>query len=58
MMRDPLLAAAMTEGFADFIAQLVTGNAPDLERDRWARVREAAIWDAFQTDRVRLLQYV
>ena len=52
---DPLLAASLTEGFAEFVSGLVTGEVPDPERDAWARAREAQAWADFAADR-RALQ--
>ncbi|WP_375290847.1 hypothetical protein [Qipengyuania sp.] len=52
---DPLLAASLTEGFAEFVSGLVTGEVPDPERDGWARAREAQVWADFAADR-RALQ--
>ena len=48
---DPLLVASLREGFADFIAGLVTGDVPDPERDDWARARESQVWTDFAADR-------
>lgn len=54
---DPLLAASLTEGFAEFVSGLVTGEVPDPERDGWARAREAQVWADFAADR-RALQFM
>ena len=48
---DPLLLAALQEGVPDLLASLVTGEVPHPERDRWAREREAWLWQEFQRDR-------
>lgn len=53
--QDPLLAWALREGVADYLASLVTGSVPRLDRDRWAREREASLWQDFQRDRQALL---
>jgi hypothetical protein len=48
----PLLADALTEGGADFIASLVTGETPDPQRAAWASQREANLWSQFRKDMV------
>lgn len=48
--RDPLLAAALSEGVPDFVTMLVTGRAPNPDRNAWARAREASVWRDFQRD--------
>lgn len=48
--RSPLLAAALTEGGADFIAAIVTGETPEPKRAAWAAEREAALWIQFRRD--------
>lgn len=50
-LADPLLSQALREGAADYLASLVTGEVPDLERDAWARQRESWLWQEFQRDR-------
>ena len=50
LAHDPLLAAILVEGAADFIARLVTGEEPDAARAGWATPREAALWKQFQAD--------
>jgi hypothetical protein len=50
LARDPLLAAILVEGAADFIAQLVTGEEPDAVRAAWATPREAELWRQMQAD--------
>lgn len=46
----PLLAGVLTEGGADFIASIVTGETPEPERAKWAAPREAKLWILFQKD--------
>ena len=48
--KSPLLASALMEGAADFIAGLVTGEVPDPKRAAWASAREAELWREFQKD--------
>lgn len=48
---DLLLAHALHEGVADFIAYLTTGEIPTPERDDWARENEEMVWAAFARDR-------
>jgi hypothetical protein len=50
-LADYLLAQALTEGVADYLATLVTGAIPIQERDAWARPQEARLWREFQRDR-------
>lgn len=50
-LADPLLNQALREGVADYLASLVTGEVPDLDRDAWAHQRESWLWQAFQRDR-------
>jgi hypothetical protein len=45
-----LLGAALREGVPDYVTELVTGRVPNLDRDVWARGREAQIWKDFQAD--------
>ncbi|WP_265570121.1 hypothetical protein [Sphingomicrobium nitratireducens] len=47
---DLLLRQTMTEGVADYVASLVTGQPPDRERDKWAREREQDLFNEFATD--------
>lgn len=54
-LADPLLTQALEEGLADYLAALVTGQIPHLERDGWAREREAWLWQEFQRDRQAIL---
>jgi hypothetical protein len=49
--RELLLYVVLSEGIADYLATLVTGEVPTVERDRWARAREAWLWSEFQKDR-------
>lgn len=53
--RDPLLTQALREGFADYVAAVVTGAPPTPERHSWAIAREAELWRQFEADR-RLLR--
>lgn len=46
----PLLADALTEGAADFIARVATGEEPEPERASWAAGREGALWTQFSQD--------
>ncbi|HEY0114045.1 MAG TPA: hypothetical protein VGB59_12980 [Allosphingosinicella sp.] len=48
--KSPLLTAVLTEGAADFITSLVTGEVPDLKRAEWAKAREAELWRHFTAD--------
>jgi hypothetical protein len=50
-LADLLLSQALREGGADYLATIVTGAIPHLDRDAWARPQEAALWQAFQRDR-------
>jgi hypothetical protein len=54
ILADLLLGQALTEGVADYLATLVTGEIPHQARDAWARPQEAALWQAFQRDRAAL----
>jgi hypothetical protein len=54
-LADPLLSQALREGVADYLANLVTGEAPDPRRAAWARQREAWLWQEFQRDRQAML---
>lgn len=54
-LADPMLSQALREGVADYLATLVTGAIPRLERDAWARGREAWLWQEFQRDRQAML---
>lgn len=51
---DPLLAIALMEGTADFIAELVTGDVPGPEREAWARANEDQVWQHFAEDRATI----
>jgi hypothetical protein len=53
-LADLLLSQALREGVADYLATLVTGAIPHLDRDAWARPQEAALWQAFQRDRAAI----
>ena len=48
--RSPLLAEALNEGSADFIAALVTGQTPEPSRATWAQPREGELWRMFRAD--------
>jgi hypothetical protein len=50
-LADPLLSQALREGVADYLATLVTGEVPNLNRDAWARLRESWLWQEFKRDR-------
>lgn len=50
-LADPLLSQSLREGVADYLASLVTGEVPRLDRDAWARQRESWLWQEFQQDR-------
>ena len=52
---DPLLSAALREGVADYLASLVTGVIPHLDRDTWARRQESWLWQEFKNDRQAIL---
>lgn len=47
-----LLAVALNEGFADFVAELATGNraGSDSERARYGLAHEAELWQRFQVE--------
>jgi hypothetical protein len=47
---DPLLASALVEGTADYIARLVTGEMPDPERARWAEAHADFVMAEFARD--------
>ncbi|AUX68828.1 hypothetical protein CHX26_04270 [Porphyrobacter sp. HT-58-2] len=47
---DPLLAGAIAEGTADYLALLVTGEVPDPARNRWAEARADFVWAEFARD--------
>lgn len=47
---DPLLASALAEGTADYIARLVTGEMPDPERARWAEAKREFVLAEFARD--------
>ena len=51
---DPLLAWALVEGGADYVASLVTGRTSDPDRDAWARENEDFVWREFAADRATL----
>jgi hypothetical protein len=53
-LADFLLGQALTEGVADYLATLVTGEIPRLDRDAWARPQEALLWQEFQRDRAAI----
>ncbi|MCR9193545.1 MAG: DUF2268 domain-containing protein [Hyphomonas sp.] len=48
---DPLLVASIYEGMADYIAMTITGHAPDVARDEWARENSDMVWSQFAADR-------
>ncbi|RNJ62481.1 MAG: hypothetical protein EDM03_13655 [Porphyrobacter sp. IPPAS B-1204] len=48
--RDPLLASAIAEGTADYLALLVTGEIPHPERNAWAEARADFVWAEFARD--------
>jgi predicted metalloprotease with PDZ domain len=50
-LADPLLSQSLREGVADYLATLVTGEVPQLDRDAWARQRESWLWQELQRDR-------
>jgi hypothetical protein len=50
-LADLLLSQALREGGADYLATIVTGAIPHLDRDAWARPQEARLWQEFQRDR-------
>jgi hypothetical protein len=54
-LADPLLSQSLREGVADYLASLVIGAAPHLDRDAWARQRESSLWHEFQRDRQAML---
>lgn len=51
-MGNILLSSVLTEGAADFIATLVTGQQMDPARAAWAAPREAELWRQFEADLV------
>jgi hypothetical protein len=54
-LADPMLSQSLREGVADYLASLVTGAVPHLDRDAWARQREPWLWQEFQRDRQAML---
>jgi hypothetical protein len=48
--QSPLLAEALIEGGADFIAALVTSQVPEPTRATWAAPRERELWRQFRAD--------
>lgn len=48
--KNGLLRNVLSEGAADFIARLVTGQEPDLAREAWARPRQMDLWQQFERD--------
>lgn len=48
--KQPLLAAAIAEGTADYIAMLVTGEIPSPTRANWARQNETMVFAEFAKD--------
>lgn len=52
---DPMLTQSLIEGVADYLASVVTGEVPSLDRDKWAREREAWLWREFERDRQAVL---
>lgn len=54
-LADPMLSQALREGVADYLATLVTGAVPHLDRDAWARQRESWLWQEFLRDRQAML---
>ena len=54
-LADPMLSQSLREGVADYLATLVTGEVPHLDRDAWARQRESWLWQEFQRDRLAIL---
>ena len=54
-LADPLLSQSLREGVADYLATLVTGAVPHLDRDAWARQRESWLWQEFLRDRQAML---
>lgn len=48
--RAPLLAQVLTEGGADFIARLVTGQESDERRSTWAAANQAMLWKQLRAD--------
>jgi hypothetical protein len=47
---DYLLAVALSEGTADYIAQIVTGETPDPARAAWAEANASLVWREFAHD--------
>lgn len=48
--KNPLLADTLTEGSADFIALVTTGEVPAPERAFWAAQREGELWTQYKKD--------
>ncbi|MGX7896854.1 hypothetical protein [Tsuneonella sp. HG222] len=48
---DIMLASALQEGTADYVASLVTGSIPDAERAQWAAARADWVLAQFAADR-------
>ena len=51
---DKLMFLAISEGGADFLAALVTGRPPSVERETYGLLHEGRLWAEFQRDRVLL----
>jgi hypothetical protein len=56
LLKDALLYVALREGVPDYLASLVTGEAPSAERESWARPQEKSLWKLFQKDRKTLFE--
>jgi len=48
---EPLLTQIIVEGVADYIAELVTAEVPNVEREAYGRAHERELWVQFMKDR-------
>lgn len=48
---EPLLTQILAEGGADYVAQLVTGEVPDVAREAYGHAHERELWVQFTKDR-------
>jgi hypothetical protein len=48
---EPLLTQILAEGVADYVAQLVTGEVPDVAREAYGHAHERELWAQFTKDR-------
>jgi hypothetical protein len=53
-VNDKLMYLALSEGTPDYLASVVTGASPSVDRERYGRANEATLWQQFQRDRALL----